>query len=158
MGILLCREKEPNAILGSFVFKVFNVVSRISAFMLLICALAFEEVHIFKPVMSRWTNDEKYVICRNKRPVQDQVINLLTKMVNMETDDEYVSDFEGIEFPKEFTEWLTKANNDSIESEIKATSQLVRLINGQKVENLPRANLHQLLIVLDLPGENDNSN
>ena len=54
---------------------------------------------------------------------------------------------------KRFEDWLTERNNESTEFQIKISSQLINLISGGETEDLSKVNLHQLLTVLDIPGE-----
>lgn len=148
MGILLCKEDT-----APFVFKVFDTVSQVSAFLLLLCSLAFQEIHLWKPVMSRWTNAERYVICRKRYPDVDQIADLLIKMIDMQTEEKRISDVLGIIMPENFIQWLTERNNESINLQTKTASQMINLITNKKVEDLEKINSHQVLIVLDLPGE-----
>lgn len=166
LGIMLTKEKSLTKDAGSklennpvefqtpsFVFKVFDTVTQPSAFLLLICSLAFEEIYIWKPVMSRWTNSERYVVCRNKRRNLDQLIDLLIKAIEVQTDQERMALVKGITLPDSFIKWLTDRNNESIDLQTKTASQMIKLIRGDTLTDLPKVNLHQLLIVLDLPGE-----
>lgn len=168
LGIMLTKAKSPtldtegrrsesNPVeyqTPSFLFKVFDTVTQPSAFLLLMCSLAFEEVHIWKPVMSRWGNSERYVICRNRRNnLSPEVIIALTRMVEAQTENDRIALVKGITFPESFTKWLTERNNESIDLQTRVASQLIKLIRGDKLTDLPKVNLHQLLIVLDLPGE-----
>ena len=55
---------------GTFVCKVFDTVTELSAQLLYICGIVFEEVSILKPVSSRPANAERYLICRNMRSIE----------------------------------------------------------------------------------------
>ncbi len=164
MGILLCKSAETKpsddinlpasgTATAPFVFKVFDTVSQVSGFLLLMCSMAFEEIHLWKPVMSRWTNSERYVICRKRVSNVDQIAELLIKMIDMQTEDRRVMSVKGLTMPDNFVQWLTERNNESIDLQMKTATQTINLIRGQKVDDLEKVNLHQLLIVLDLPGE-----
>ena len=52
---------------GSFILKVFDIFTDTSIHLLYLLNLLYEEVYIYKPLTSRPTNSEKYVICKNFR-------------------------------------------------------------------------------------------
>ena len=62
MLILSFDSKETN-----FILKMYDTYTKTSIDMLYLLHLIFENVHIFKPLTSRPTNSEKYVICKNMK-------------------------------------------------------------------------------------------
>ena len=50
---------------GNFVLKMFDIFTDTSLHLLYLLNLCYEDVYIYKPVTSRPTNSEKYIICKN---------------------------------------------------------------------------------------------
>lgn len=70
----LCLQKET----GYFILKVFDIFTATSVHLLYLLNLTYEEVFIYKPKTSRPTNSEKYIICKNfKIKNRDIVLNRL---------------------------------------------------------------------------------
>ncbi len=151
MGILCTKEGSP------FVFKVYDTVTEISASIIFLCTLFFTEVHIFKPIMSRPRNAERYVICLVKRvsPQHNKVIDMMRKCLSEYTSEQYLSrifDKDISEISPQFTAWLRLKNIESVQRQQQAATNVIKMVNGIHVD-MPRVNLHQLHIVLDLPME-----
>jgi 23S rRNA U2552 (ribose-2'-O)-methylase RlmE/FtsJ len=112
---------------GSFVVKVFDTVTEISAQTLYILSCCFEKISIFKPVSSRWGNSERYVICWSRHGRESIVpyVNLLREITkyyktppnnkNSNSEGVFVSSFLKNKLPEDFTLWLTLQNNQSID-------------------------------------------
>lgn len=50
---------------GHFILKMFDIFTESSLHLLYLLKLCYSEVYIYKPVTSRPTNSEKYIICKN---------------------------------------------------------------------------------------------
>ena len=50
---------------GHFILKMFDIFTDSSLHLLYLLTLCYSEVYIYKPVTSRPTNSEKYIICKN---------------------------------------------------------------------------------------------
>lgn len=141
---------------GHFVVKTFDTVTQMTATIVYLCALAFEEICLFKPIMSRSTNPEQYLICRKRRPTVSGEIKMLLKNIIEQTNgDNQVVDV-GISLPEEFTKWLKTVNNKWIERQIVTGKTMIELISERQVsspEAVYTADTHNLLIQLNLPGE-----
>lgn len=50
---------------GHFILKMFDIFTDTSIHLLYLLSLCYKEVYIYKPLTSRPTNSEKYIICKN---------------------------------------------------------------------------------------------
>lgn len=64
---------------GHFILKMFDIFTDTSIHLLYLLHLCYETVHIYKPVTSRPTNSEKYIVCKGFK------LNNQTKNVFLET-------------------------------------------------------------------------
>ena len=66
---------------GSFVLKMFEMFTKISCKFIIILKYFYETVHIVKPLTSRESNSERYIICKkfkfNENPYTDKLLNVL---------------------------------------------------------------------------------
>lgn len=60
---------------GHFILKVFDIFTTTSIHLLYLLSLFYENVFVYKPVTSRPTNSEKYIICKNFKCTNDNILN-----------------------------------------------------------------------------------
>lgn len=139
---------------GSFVCKVFDTVTSISADLLYVCAACFEEVTIFKPVSSRPASTERYIVALRRRPDPYVIpyIELLKHANNSYVDNVYVTRLfaDDVKLPEEFIQWLTRANNESIQRQMIATQNILDMLKG-KNPVIHRYDLFKCLLLWNLP-------
>lgn len=119
---------------GSFVCKVFDTVTKISADTIYMMSCCFDELIMFKPVSSRPANSERYLICRGRKSsVQIQpYIESMRMAVKLYTDKMMVSSFID-KLPEEFTNWLIQSNDESMDRQIKTGENIIKISKGEKV-------------------------
>ena len=52
---------------GNFVLKTFDTITKFSLDMIYLLAYYFDVIYLFKPITSRPTNSEKYVVCKGRK-------------------------------------------------------------------------------------------
>lgn len=52
---------------GVFIWKVFDIYTSISMQMIYVLSLCYERVYIYKPIISRLSNSEKYIVCIGRK-------------------------------------------------------------------------------------------
>lgn len=142
---------------GNFVCKVYDTVSEISAHVLFIMALCFENIWLFKPISSRPANCEKYLICKGRRNDIDEYIFILSQAYNKyHRDRKYDTIVSKLieQIPNNFSEWLTNINNVLLRSQYNTGKIILNLMSGNPVY-IPKYNTYKCLIVWNLP---DNEN
>jgi len=144
---------------GSFVMKVFDMVTQFSGELLYVLAQCFEAIVMFKPISTRPYDKEKYVICLRRR--SDDVVGiykeLLTKVESKYRRSSKVTRFLKNPISEDFAVWLTDANNVALTKQFDALNILDRadrsFIQQKDVDiPIPKYNLTKALKIWALPG------
>jgi 23S rRNA U2552 (ribose-2'-O)-methylase RlmE/FtsJ len=72
------KVQEKN---GSFVLKLFEMYTDISIKIISILCATYDEVYITKPLTSRPSNSERYVVCKNFKGVDNSIIKLMEDLL-----------------------------------------------------------------------------
>lgn len=151
--LILCQILVALKVLRTgctFVCKVFDTVTPISAQLLFLLACSFDSLSIFKPVSSRPANSERYLICQGLRENIEPYADLLAEANSAYTATHNVVSLFDTPLPEDFLKWLYQENMRSINRQLEAGELLLRYWNGENV-SIPRYNLHKALIVWNLP-------
>lgn len=111
---------------GTFVLKMFDFYTDFSVDLLIILSFFYSDILFYKPLTSRPTNSEKYIICsafkkstETGKKIKIKLLNLLEeiseksfRLLNIEVDDEYTK------MLKEINSFFTEHQIDSINSNI----------------------------------------
>jgi len=122
IGALRVQNKE-----GSFVLKIFETFTLTSLKMIYLLSSFYEKVYICKPMFSRESNSEKYVVCKgfkydqkkDKSKLKSRISQLEFILENMRTD-QYVQDiFPNLTLPDDYIKMfqfmnITIANKQQI--------------------------------------------
>lgn len=135
---------------GNFVCKIFDTVSKISADLIFLLSLCFNEIHIFKPISSRPANAERYVIGKNLRNDVSFYINLLREANLKYNQKQIISSLFNM-LPYNFEEWLRLNNENNLQLQRETTDRIIALLSDQKI-NIPEYNLYKCLAIWNLPG------
>jgi len=141
---------------GTFVMKFFSLFGRFSGDLIYLIAAAFEDFYLFKPVSSRPTSAERYVVARGRRDHIDPIIQTLTRSWERYQDELYVYHLVR-EVPPRFHSWLRRNNDDDFHRRLRYELMAIALIRGMSVQIEPR-NLYRCLIIWDLPSEPERRN
>jgi cap1 methyltransferase len=138
---------------GSFVCKVFDTVTIISAQLLYICSMCFDSIQIIKPVSSRPSNAERYLVCLGAKPGRETYSNILLNINDkMGVKPGILINLFQNELPKDFVNWLTNSNNLSIERQINmATLTAMALKDGLEGLDLHLYDNYKAFTVWNIP-------
>ena len=148
---------------GSYVFKVYDTVTKFTGDLLYVLACCFDQIWIFKPISSRPANSEQYVICKGLKVNIDEYVAILGQaygryqtpilseelMTNTVTPQIMVTSLLQ-NIPENFKQWLMDMNTLSITRQIQIGENILTLLNGGNVE-IPAYNLYKCLALWNLP-------
>lgn len=130
---------------GHFILKMFDIYTDTSIHLLYLLSLCYKEVFIYKPITSRPTNSEKYIICKYFNCDEDKrnlfVENLkslslsLLKSCNSDkenTKDTYISFVLFNEIPISFIEKIKNINKELLERQCVFLEQAITLCNDSE--------------------------
>jgi 23S rRNA U2552 (ribose-2'-O)-methylase RlmE/FtsJ len=83
-GLLLCEILAAFRLQrkgGSFVIKIFDVFTNVTVKIISLLSCYYQDVYIYKPLMSRPSNSEKYVVCTKFNGIAKKEIDNLEKMI-----------------------------------------------------------------------------
>lgn len=114
---------------GTCIIKMFDILHINTQQLLFILRLTYKEVYLCKPVTSRSTNSEKYIICKGYIK-NDNILSFLKKYC-------YSINNINIILPENFIDELNKYNNDVINKQINNINYIIDIINKNKNINNP---------------------
>jgi len=112
---------------GTFIIKFFDILYYNTIQLLYILYLCYDEIIIFKPDTSRFSNSEKYIVCKNYKYNKD-IIKILYD--NFESYNDL-----SIYVPLTFIEELKKYNYIYIEKQIENIELIIHNINNNLNNN-----------------------
>jgi 23S rRNA U2552 (ribose-2'-O)-methylase RlmE/FtsJ len=93
---------------GNFVLKIFDMFTIFTLKCIYLLYNLYDEVYLYKPLTSRIANSEKYLICKNYKGIDnDLLINIKNIYLNLD-ENNYKIDIENLKFPNSF---LVKIND-----------------------------------------------
>lgn len=122
---------------GSFVLKIFETFSITSAKLLCMLAGLYDKVFLVKPLMSRPSNSEKYVVCMGfKYSDNDKEFKSISKKMDSlleqshkNKDLKIVDLFSEYEIPTQIIHHLTQFNIDIANRQFKSINEIVKFID-----------------------------
>lgn len=138
---------------GTFVCKVFDTVTSLSAQLLYLAARSFETISIFKPISSRPANAERYLICQGRRERITSYAQILATANAAYTRDANVISIIRSDLPADFEAWLTRQNNASIDRQLIVARRILRYLDNDLtvLKEIPLMDPEKALIVWNLP-------
>jgi 23S rRNA U2552 (ribose-2'-O)-methylase RlmE/FtsJ len=115
---------------GKFVIKFFDTYTKYSLDLLYILLFFYKEVNIYKPLTSRPTNSEKYIICTGFRKITNQhnkIICKLKKILPLINETTYR--ILNISIPEEIIKRLKSDNIRLMRSQINSINKNIEIIN-----------------------------
>lgn len=138
---------------GNFLCKVFDTVNRYTVELLYCVCMCFEQVCIIKPVTSRPANSERYLVCKNRRDDIDAVVDIVEEAMNSYTLRKYLDSLLVVDsVPRTFVDWITKLNNQSVESQIEACTAISNYLRGKPPVATTQYSLHKFPMLWNVPG------
>ena len=104
---------------GTFILKVFDLFYHKTIQLLYLLYLSYDELHIYKPTVSRISNSEKYIICKGYKGFNKEIIDILSKYYN-NVENLY------IEIPNKFIEVIKEYNNIFVENQINYINEILK--------------------------------
>lgn len=139
---------------GDYVCKMYDTVSKISADLIYLISMCFNEVNIFKPMSSRPANAERYLVAKGLKGNVSEFIRILQEANQHYTDTKYI--YQLFKYlPNDYENWLTQHNNISLQLQTQTAINILSLLNSQDV-NIPVINLYKCLAIWNLPDNKPN--
>jgi 23S rRNA U2552 (ribose-2'-O)-methylase RlmE/FtsJ len=123
---------------GHFVCKFFETFTDTSVKFLYILSQFYNNIYLVKPLTSRPSNSEKYVVCMNfkyKENDKDYTLNMkkltdiLEKLHNNNLN--IISIFKDFQVPQQFIDIIRKYNTDIANKQVKKINELIKFIKDQ---------------------------
>jgi cap1 methyltransferase len=96
---------------GTFVIKMFDIFYHKTIQLLYLLYLSYEEIHFYKPTISRLSNSEKYIVCKGFKPFNKEIVDLMNKYYD-NCNNLY------IDIPTEFIDKINEYNNLFVNNQI----------------------------------------
>lgn len=135
---------------GNCMIKIFDTVTTLSAELILIFSTCFEEIAIIKPISSRPANSERYLLGLRKKMETNHALSILENASEAYTDDKNVVKILANDLPDNYSNWLKTSNNLSINMQIKAAQEILKIRSGEEPSENPY-DLFKALVVWHLP-------
>ncbi|QKF93757.1 ribosomal RNA methyltransferase domain [Fadolivirus algeromassiliense] len=132
---------------GNFVCKVYETFSGIASKLISILASFYDNVYLVKPLMSRASNSEKYVVCVNFKDPKDKdakiskLENILEKL--NESKKNLVDYFPEFNMDEETKAVLIKSNIDIANNQFITINEMITFINKQNYRGEEYTNRRQ---------------
>lgn len=120
---------------GNLVCKIYESFTNITSKFIAILSSFYKNIYITKPLMSRSSNSEKYVICMDFIDPKDKdknigkLENILVKMNDKNKN--LVDIFPGFSLPNEFKSTLIKLNTEISNKQFISINEMITFINKQ---------------------------
>ena len=114
---------------GTFICKFFDMLDIKTMKLIYLLYNEYESVYIYKPNMSRITNSEKYIICRNRKDINVNNINNMIRNFKSKDID--------IEIENKFITSLYNINKYYIDKQINYINKAIDMVNSNKISKLP---------------------
>lgn len=123
---------------GDFICKIFESYTLPTIELIFILKKYFENVYIFKPLISRPCNSERYIIAKKFKSIDSEDFNKLLEIVE-QIQTKNVLSF-GLNIPDKFIKDVYKINNSFISDQIESFNKVFQMydsnINNQQIKML----------------------
>lgn len=117
---------------GNFVLKIFDIFTIFTLKYIYLLYLFYDEVHIYKPLTSRVANSEKYIICKNFKGVDDNVMaNLIDLYKKFELYENKNIDIENLLLPNNFILAINGFNENYVKNQISFIDKTLNIIENK---------------------------
>lgn len=126
INIIKCQNKNGNLIL-----RVFDTFTSPTLKLIYLVSSLYEESYIYKPYLSRPSENEKYIICKSyKNKEGQQIINNLEE-IKKNIKNSFISDvFLDLEIPKEFIDVFKFTNIKLINQQQIVINEIIKYIKN----------------------------
>lgn len=117
---------------GTFICKIFDIFTIHTIGILYLLYISFDELSLIKPVTSRLTNSEKYVVCKGFKGYDKNKSNLLFTLLLTNN----IYDFL-IDIPQSFYEEIKKYNEDFTNTQISVIQKAIYCARSRNPTYIP---------------------
>ncbi len=120
---------------GHFILKVFETFTKVSCKFIILLKYFYDEVHIVKPLTSRESNSEKYLVCKNFKYEEKQFAPFLKRLMDtldaFNASNEYMIDiFPKYDLTSDVVNNMIAINNAVANQQFKAINMMIEFIEG----------------------------
>lgn len=133
---------------GNFLIKIFETATEAMAGVVYVLSMCFEQLYIVKPITSRPTNSERYIIGLQRRGGIDPYVRIFNEIYTKFDADRFLTHITSV--PGSFTQKLTDINNYVLNQQLSSIANVVRLKAGQDI-TLPQKRIDRVLAAWALP-------
>lgn len=121
---------------GDFVIKIFDTVTVPTIHLLYLLNIVYKDMYIYKPLTSRSTNSEKYVVCKTfkSRNDMDSIIRTLKAFILDSKEGDQMTMFENI--PISFSQQMNTINKSLIENQKTFLKQAITISMNPDFDNI----------------------
>lgn len=132
---------------GTFILKVFDLFTRVKVDILYILSLCYNEVYIYKPNSSRYTNSEKFIICKDFKGLTYSTVftELFNTIINKLDSTIHVNGLYSRRINSNYLYILTEANSILGQQQLEYINNTITLIEqGKKKEKIEALKKHHV--------------
>lgn len=107
---------------GSFIIKFFDIFNYKTIQLIYILYMCYQKINIFKPITSRLSNSEKYIVCEHYNGLNLEIVRSMEK--------HYKDGNLIIDVPLDFIEEILKYNDIFVEKQINTINEIISNINS----------------------------
>ena len=127
--IVLCFNIQK--INGTFIIKFFDFFNNITIKLLYLIYMHYEKFDIYKPLTSRPANSEKYIIARNFKGIDNNILSSLQNII-INWNNSYTNfDIDGINIDNKFYNIIKEYNINFVNNQIKYIDRTLYYINNK---------------------------
>tara|TARA_B100000902_G_C27305765_1_gene915378 strand:+ start:156 stop:1346 length:1191 start_codon:yes stop_codon:yes gene_type:complete len=134
---------------GTFILKFFDTFTKTSIDMIYLLSILYEKVYFIKPNTSRYANSEKYIICKNFRLDDSEIlIKKLYNIFNSFSEEQNITRILNIEIPYFYQCKIEEINAIFGQQQIESIANTLNLIDNNKherLENLKKINIQKCI-------------
>lgn len=144
---------KPN---GNFLVKVFDTVTPISADLIYLITLCFDETYMFKPLSSRPANSERYLVAKSKKPNIDHYIRILkSASIWLNKGKNIIITRLFKDLPSDFKTWLYRNNMNNYNLQFETANNIISYMNKTPI-TIPLYDCDKCLVTWNLPHQRYN--
>lgn len=114
---------------GTFICKLFELFYVSTLQLVFILYLSYESISFIKPLTSRQSNSEKYIVCRGFKGYNKEISNLMCSF--------FMKDRLPVKLPTEFVEFIDRYHKIYVTNQIRRIDSTLHVISSRRVLDKP---------------------